>query len=151
MTVYLIRHAHAGARSAWNDDDRLRPLSPKGNRTAEAIAGALGDRPVVRVLSSPAVRCIETIEPLAAKVGQPIETSEPLAEGGDAVEVIRLMRSHAGGDLAMCSHGDVIPEVIEILARSGVDIAGDVGNRKGSFWAIELNGSSSSARYHDRA
>jgi len=150
MTVFLIRHAHAGDRSEWNGDDRGRPLSAKGNRTAEGLARALGDRPVMRVMSSPAVRCIETVEPLADKVGMPVETSDLLAEGSDPVEVIRLIRAHKGGDLAICSHGDVIPEVIEILAAEGMDIDGEVGNRKGSFWALELNGASSSARYHDR-
>jgi len=151
MTIYLIRHAHAGDRSEWQGDDRLRPLSAKGNRTARAIADTLGDRPVERVLSSPAVRCVETIEPLATRVGRPIETTEVLAEGGDPVEVIRLLRAHRDGDLAVCSHGDVIPEVIETLSRDGLDIRGTIGNRKGSFWALELNGVSSSARYHDRA
>ncbi|MFP5332364.1 MAG: NUDIX domain-containing protein, partial [Acidimicrobiia bacterium] len=37
-TVWLVRHAAAGDRSTWTDDDRVRPLTPKGRNQARAIA-----------------------------------------------------------------------------------------------------------------
>ena len=41
MEIHLVRHAHAGNRSAWRGDDRVRPLSAKGRAQADAIADAL--------------------------------------------------------------------------------------------------------------
>ena len=38
MTVFLIRHAKAGDRDSWRDDDRLRPLSGRGHLQARVLA-----------------------------------------------------------------------------------------------------------------
>ena len=60
VTLYLIRHAHAGNKRNWSGPDEERPLSAKGQAQAEGIAGEFGDVGVKRVISSPAVRCRET-------------------------------------------------------------------------------------------
>ena len=81
MTLYLVRHAKAGSRSSWDGDDRLRPLTKMGRREAEGIADLLRDAPLERVLSSPYVRCTETVAPLAARRGLEVEEHDALAEG----------------------------------------------------------------------
>jgi 8-oxo-(d)GTP phosphatase len=58
VTVYLNRHAKAGDRDSWADDDRLRPLSGRGHLQARALADLLGDATFDRILSSPFVRCM---------------------------------------------------------------------------------------------
>src|SRR5262249_55413614 len=63
--VYLVRHAKAGSREQWRADDDLRPLTTKGWRQAEGLVEAFADRPLASILSSPAVRCVQTVEPLA--------------------------------------------------------------------------------------
>src|SRR5688572_19762287 len=81
MTVYLVRHAVAVGRSDWKGDDSLRPLTKRGERQASGLVELLAGADVQRVLSSPAVRCRETVEPLASKIGLSVQPTEVLAEG----------------------------------------------------------------------
>lgn len=151
MTLYLIRHAHAGDRHSWKDEDRLRPLSPVGQEQALALVEMLGARGLDRVLSGPAVRCTETVEPLARAIGCHLEVVRELLEGSDPTGVIRILEAGAAENMALCTHGDLIPEVIELLRRRGTEITGETGNSKGSWWEIEpgTNGFRS-ATYHPR-
>ena len=66
MTIYLVRHAKAGERGAWDGDDELRPLSGRGHAQARNLLDVLVDADFERVISSPYVRCMETVVPLAA-------------------------------------------------------------------------------------
>jgi 8-oxo-dGTP diphosphatase len=132
VTVYLIRHAVAKDRSRWDDDDSLRPLTTRGGRQADGLVEALGGHSVSRVLSSPAVRCIDTVFPLADERGFDVEVEKALFEGNgqSAVELVRQFLAD-GEDVALCSHGDVIPEVVEALGYRCDRCA------KGSTWIID--------------
>ena len=81
--MHLIRHAKAKSRLAWEEPDELRPLTKRGRREAAAIAVRLGEEPLARLVSSPFVRCVQTLEPLAVALDLPIETTDLLAEGAD--------------------------------------------------------------------
>lgn len=139
--LYLVRHADAGDRGAWVDDDFQRPLDDSGKSQAEAIGTALAERPVRRILSSPAVRCVDTVAPLGRALGLPVEAADELAEGssiGDALDLLASLAA-AGGDSVLCSHGDVIPGVLWVLARYGLDIP-DLGRcKKASIWELEVS------------
>jgi 8-oxo-dGTP diphosphatase len=140
VAVYLVRHAHAGSRSAWKGDDERRPLSPKGRGQAEGLAARLKGEPIARVLSSPSRRCVETAEPLARAVGVEIEQRDDLHEGGDPDQVIALVSELAGQDAVIVSHGDVIPKVIRRLAADGMRTKDANLSQKGSWWTLEVNG-----------
>src|SRR4051794_39945165 len=86
MTVFLVRHADAKSRANWPHPDDTRPLSRKGLHQAEALVDRLVDRPVRRVLSSPAVRCVETLAPLAGKLGLSVQQTESLLEGASTAK-----------------------------------------------------------------
>src|SRR5262245_38207012 len=151
-TVYLIRHAHAGERAQWAGDDEHRPLSEKGHRQAKNLAKSLQHADVGCLLSSPATRCVQTIEPLGKKLGLAIEPVKELREGADPTWVIMLMEEMAAQQPAFCGHGDVIPEVIDLLVRRGMDVDGPAGNNKASWWAVEYDGERfTSARWHPPA
>jgi 8-oxo-dGTP diphosphatase len=139
VTVFLIRHAHAGDRSAWAGDDRLRPLSRRGFAQADAIAKALGEMPITVVRSSPAIRCIQTVAPLARVRMVPVESDARLVEGADADGALALIDEFVDGDLALCSHGDVIPDMIDDLRSRGVPTEGR-GCEKGSIWRLDRDG-----------
>ena len=122
MTIYLVRHAKAGDRSLWRQDDWLRPLSRAGRAQARGILELLSDARFDRVLSSPYVRCIETVAPIAGARRLAIEPDDALAEGGDLDAVFAMIGKHMGTGALLCSHGDVIPAVLESLRAGGVDI-----------------------------
>ena len=126
---------------AWVGDDFQRPLDDFGQIQAEAIGEALASRPVQRILSSPAVRCVDTVVPLGRALGLRVETADELAEGssvGDAFDLLRSLAS-AEGDCVLCSHGDVIPGLIWVLAQYGLDIP-ELGRcKKGSIWELEVS------------
>ena len=79
MRVLLVRHAHAGSKKAFTGDDDLRPLNRRGRREAEALARTLAKyRPAV-MLSSPSARCVQTVEPLAARLKLDVQSTPALA------------------------------------------------------------------------
>src|SRR5436190_23520672 len=67
QTILLIRHASAKDREKWSQEDQLRPLTPAGHRQAQAIAEELAQVKIKQIRSSPAVRCVQTVEPLASR------------------------------------------------------------------------------------
>ena len=139
MTVYLIRHGHAGDRGAWPGDDRLRPLSPRGFEQAERIAQALGQSPITVVRSSPAIRCLQTVAPLARVRRCAVESDARLFEGAEAEGVCSLIEEFVDEQIALCSHGDVIPELIDLFRHQGVSSDGR-GCEKGSIWRLDRDG-----------
>lgn len=132
MAVLLVRHAKAGDRGRWDEPDDLRPLTPPGEGQAEALVRVLAGFDVDRVLSSPYLRCSQTVAPLAADRGLAVEPCDDLAEGeGPAgVDLVRRLLS-AGAHTVLCTHGDVIEEVLDALA-----VRRDGGTRKGATWVL---------------
>ena len=105
--ILLIRHASAGERAQWEGDDRLRPLDERGRRQAQALVEALAGYEVERILSSPYVRCVQTVEPLAAARGLTVAHAPELGEDRQDVDAAPLLRSLAGRPVAVCTHGGV--------------------------------------------
>ncbi len=136
--AYLVRHAHAGDRSAWRGDDAQRPLSEKGRRQAAGIAALLTAPPPRRVLSSPSLRCVQTVEPLARALGVEVETDERLLEGADPRDSLSLIEAALErGPLAACTHGDVVPGVLDLLRSDGVRLEAPATWPKASTWVLE--------------
>jgi phosphohistidine phosphatase SixA len=133
MTVLLVRHARAGHSTAA-PDDHLRPLDKRGRRQAEKLVDALAAYEVRHILTSPYVRCRQTVEPLAAALGLPVDERPELAEGSTADDVLRLVRSLDRGTAVLCTHGDV---VVELLGEE---------SKKGSTWVLEETPDSGLAR-----
>jgi 8-oxo-dGTP pyrophosphatase MutT (NUDIX family)/phosphohistidine phosphatase SixA len=145
--IALVRHAKAGDRQAWTEDDRLRPLTRKGKIQAEGLDALFDDLEIDRALSSPYVRCVQTIRPLAIAHHIAVEEKEELAEGASVRAAIELLRSTGGGVVA-CSHGDLIPAIVTSLADRGIELVGALTWKKGSTWLLERDGGLfTSARY----
>lgn len=141
--LYLVRHAKAGSRSAWEGDDRDRPLSRAGAAQAAAIAerwsGPERLDPPSTLLSSDSLRCRQTLEPLAGLVGLDIGIDGRLREGTAFEGTVELLGEVPDGTV-MCSHGDVIPDAIAALERRGCTVHGTADWRKGTVWAIDRRG-----------
>ena len=142
MSVYLVRHAVAVGRSDWSGADRHRPLTKKGERQAHGLVDLLAHAEIRRVVTSPAVRCRDTVAPLASKFGLELVEDDALAEGAkgkDAVD-LALRLADQDGDTVLCTHGDLVPDLIRRLSRDGMRWDGDLRFAKGSTWALSWDG-----------
>ena len=137
--IYLVRHGMAGERRSWKGKDVDRPMSTKGQRQARSVASLLTRVPVVRIISSPYTRCVETVEPLAAAIDLKVEKDQRLAEGNTVDSTRRLIGELAGTSSVLCSHGDIIQDVITHAADNGAEIADKPAWQKGSTWVLDTH------------
>jgi 8-oxo-dGTP diphosphatase len=105
MPPILVRHASAGDRAAWEGDDRARPLDERGREQARDLVSRLAPFHVDAIYSSPAVRCIETVEPLASARGLQLLVRDELGEDRQWDDGGPLLRELAERDVVVCGHG----------------------------------------------
>ena len=80
-TIYIARHGETTWNAIGRYQGRLEtPLSPLGQEQARALAAALAGKGIKRLISSPLSRCVQTVVPLSAEIGIPIETDPLLLE-----------------------------------------------------------------------
>lgn len=141
MAIHLVRHAAAGSPTDWHQPDDLRPLTNRGLMAAVTIADALVPLDVRRIVSSRYVRCVQTVQPLADKLGLAVEQHPALAEEASVEATWALFEAVAAANegVVLCSHGNVIPALLDRLRRRGVELVADEWScHKGSVWTIEL-------------
>jgi 8-oxo-dGTP diphosphatase len=138
-TFYVVRHAKAGSRSHWEDDDRIRPLSKSGLKQAEAIVPVLAPYSISGVCSSPYLRCVQTVEPLARARRFQVQETKRLAEGAGLKGVYRFFDDPKLDDVVLCTHGDVVLELVEDLIRRRIVKASQMALDKGSTWVVEVD------------
>ncbi|MEX0663425.1 MAG: phosphoglycerate mutase family protein [Acidimicrobiia bacterium] len=147
MKLFVIRHAKAGSRDAWPADDELRPVSKAGRRQSSALAAFLANEGITRIVSSPAARCRQTVEPLAENLRLPVDLSDAIAEGAPLDESLALVDKVADETAALCTHGDVVGNLLWHFERLGVQV-GEVRMEKASTWVFDLEaGAVIDARY----
>jgi 8-oxo-dGTP pyrophosphatase MutT (NUDIX family)/phosphohistidine phosphatase SixA len=161
--VLLVRHAKAGKKQHWRGDDDLRPLTTAGRRQAETLRTLLPLFGAQRIYSAPPLRCRQTVECLAADLGVPIIDEPLLSEDGYVVDpaaaLDRLIEIAAGpgGTAAVCSQGDVIPDLVSTLAKHARLQLLDTRTAKGSYWNLFFSAGSAAplilqaADYYDDA
>ncbi|HUY06281.1 MAG TPA: phosphoglycerate mutase family protein [Acidimicrobiales bacterium] len=141
--IILVRHADAGDRTVFERPDYLRPLTEKGIHQAREIAEILGTYDPSRIVSSKAVRCLATVAPLAERLALEIEQVDELFEGSDPreswSELLDLV-AERDGTLVACSHGDVIPGIIELLSDCSAPHSKFPKIKKGSMVVLDLGG-----------
>jgi len=148
MPIYVVRHAKAGDRGEWEGDDRLRPLTKSGRRQAEELAALLKKEPIDAILSSPYVRCLQTLEPLAEQRKLLIKPRKDLEEGSGGESIIRMVAEFKGRNVVLCTHGDVVEELLEHLIAQGLVSRAHARLEKGSTWVLdEKNGLITGATY----
>jgi phosphohistidine phosphatase SixA len=134
-TTYLVRHAKAGSRERWTAPDRDRPLTDAGRIQAAGFVKVIG-RGVRSIKSSPYKRCVETVLPLAEALGLLVEEEDRLAEGAGPDWALTELAT-AGGTV-LCTHGDVMAEVVISLADAKVPLQGGMQWAKGATWAFDI-------------
>ena len=95
MRLYLMRHGPAGNSETWQGDDRLRPLTGKGQQKVRAAAEGLKqlDPGVDLLITSPLVRARQTAEIVAKALHLDVEEQESLAPGFGLAQLASLLAS----------------------------------------------------------
>ena len=134
--VLLVRHAKAGNRYEWPGDDDLRPLTGKGRDQADTLGKLLSLFSPARAYAAPPVRCPQTIQPLADRLGLDIRPEPLLGEEAywkdPEAGLARFVALADGPDVpVVCSQGGVIPDLVSRLTGDPEPAA-----RKASTWVL---------------
>ncbi len=113
MPLILVRHARAGDREQWEADDRDRPLDKRGVAQARELVDRLASYPVDEIHTSPYLRCVQTVEPLAAARGLDPRLRDELTEERQARDGEALLRELAGRDVVVCGHGGLDASILD--------------------------------------
>lgn len=137
ITLFLLRHAHAGDAGHWHRDDDLRPLSEKGRRQSERLArllAATADAPDLFV-TSPRTRASETAGIVGGALGARVVVDDRLAGPLDAGTVTDILGA-AGRAERPCLVGHD-PELSDLLGELlGLD--GPLPMRKGAIARVDV-------------
>jgi len=129
--IIALRHGKAVAREEWDGTDATRPLSSRGRSQANSIVGPLLAFGTRKIVSSPAVRCVKTVQPLSAALGRKIDKTELISqdaweEGRSDARTIIGERVRTRKPAVLCTHGPVLPEILTEIALA-------TGTLRGSY------------------
>ena len=136
ITVILVRHAYAGRKSDWDRDDDLRPLTARGLHQAAALIESLVDDDIGVVWSSPALRCRQTVEPLAAARSVPVQDTPLLAKDASVDALLDWILSNESAPWALCTHGEVLHALLDAARTSGLVTVPARATEKGAAWRV---------------
>jgi 8-oxo-(d)GTP phosphatase len=135
--VLLVRHATAGSAAGWSGPDLHRPLDSRGAARATALGEVLACFAPQRLLSAAPRRCQDTLAPLAATLGRPVEVEHAFDEDADPAYAVAALLSLAVADAGavpvICSQGALIPALLAKL--TGGD-ASQYVTAKGEGWLL---------------
>lgn len=143
-TVLLVRHAKAGRPERFTEADELRPLDRAGRAHARALAAELLAFGVAHVHAAPPLRCVQTVAPLAGRLGVTIVLEPSLSVAGyasnPAVGLGRVRELARTAPISViCSQGPVIPHLLQCWAdRDRLELP-PARNRKGSVWILSVH------------
>lgn len=123
FAIISLRHGKAVAPGAWNGPDASRPLERIGTEQAHSSARAIAAFRPTKLISSTAVRCRATIEPLRVLIASSVKTTDAISQDAHEqglAEVHRVVgkRLAKRENAVLCSHGPVLPDIIAELAHA---------------------------------
>lgn len=145
LTLELVPHCASVRPRKWTGEHSVRPLSELGHQQAAALVAALGTD-IEAIYSSPALRCIQTVQPLAQATGLPIvelpelldtqgfaepaqwtqqlfkpvdqEIGGAWAAGHGIRALATIARQYPDKRAVAASHGDIIPALLAMLCAA---------------------------------
>jgi 8-oxo-(d)GTP phosphatase len=151
--VVLVRHARAGKRREWHGDDALRPLDRVGQAQARRLGLLLAIWRPTAIYAADRTRCIQTVEPLADRLGLRVQVDPALSDEGYLADEERSTKSvvalaRPGACVVVCSQGDAIPGLVTRMV-SGLT---STDTHKAGFWVLCFaDGTAITADYYDDA
>ena len=144
MHLTIVRHASAGQKREWVGPDQERPLDDLGRDQAEALTTLLRRAPVSRIVSSPALRCLQTVVPLANALGMPVEVGPDIGPDGFTRRIlVACLGDPAFDDAVLCTHGELLAPLLQrddigrLMRRDGMKR--DALLTKGSAWRLNVD------------
>jgi exopolyphosphatase/guanosine-5'-triphosphate,3'-diphosphate pyrophosphatase len=137
VKVFLVRHARAVKRGAWLGANEGRPLTAAGRRQAVGLVDLLQGEPVAQIVSSPHLRCRQSVEPLAATRGLRVTLDHRLGEDEPLEKAMEVVDALGAEPAVVCAHGDLLPGILGELETRGTRVEGRVRFEKGSAWVVE--------------
>lgn len=124
MKLYFLRHGQANWEQ-WDHPDDERPLTKKGRKEVESIAGALKELKVRphEILTSPLPRASETAQIVSDKLNIEPQMSPLLAPGFGLHSLRQLLTDHPEHDLMLVGHEPDFSLAIEQLTGGTVRMA----------------------------
>ena len=124
MSILVVRRGSTSDRLAWEGDDADRPLDPLGAVQAASLVDSFADLPVSVVLSSRAIKCQQTVLPLARQAGLKVAHDPVLCEGASlqALQLVKTLgrSNNRNGTSILRCHRDMISEILRSLMLTGV-------------------------------
>ncbi|HEX5367914.1 MAG TPA: phosphoglycerate mutase family protein [Dehalococcoidia bacterium] len=166
LKLDIFIHMDAVGRNDWTGAADDRPLTEAGKQQAEAMSALLGAQPVNGIFSSPAARCLESLEPLSKQHGLPVvvlpgfkdtlgykapagwenpdRPSDPLggaASAGSAYSALREIQAAVpNGRAVLCSYGDIVPALLAFLSGAHGVAMPPRNNKKGALFSVTIDG-----------
>ena len=145
MNLYVIRHAIAAEAGPNYEEDGLRPLTSKGRDKMKKIAQGLWELEILLdlILSSPAVRTMETAKILAnrldVKKSKVIPTAHLQVTGYADQLINEINEKYAGVEnIALIGHEPYLSNLVSVLLCGQPDISMTL--KKGSVCYLSVEG-----------
>ena len=132
FAIVAVRHGKAVPPGTWDGPDSSRPLMQRGADQAAQIAASIAAYGPTKIISSTAVRCRSTVEPLSRLTGLTVKTTTGISQdayehGQDTVPKVVGKRLRKQRSVVLCSHGPVLPQIVgEVAAQTGTAIGAEL-------------------------
>jgi len=161
----MFIHLDAVDRKVWAGKPDDRPLTELGRQQAERMAEVLTTDPIDALVSSPALRCPESMQALSkatgldvqimpgfrdtlgyrapegwGKEGQPDPLGGAQSAGSAFAALSELRDRFPDGRVVLCSYGDIIPALLAFISgQYGVGMPPN-SRERGAVFTVELDG-----------
>lgn len=122
QALIMLRHGKALAREEWLGGDEDRPLDQRGSLQAKRMISIYQAFNIEKVITSDAIRCYDTVEPLTKALDLKLKVEKDISEQSwkrdkelaieFAKEIIKDERT-----ILVCSHNPVLPRMLEKLTK----------------------------------
>ena len=141
----LLRHAKAITRDEWQGDDDDRPLDALGQNQSKRLLSIYQVFNLQQIHTSDAVRCYDTVDPIAKGLGMKLEVTGKLSESSykkDKEKAIDYAKELIKGDqrILLCSHNPILPKLLNKLTKKSDLDADDEKLFPADSWVIHRIG-----------
>ena len=141
----LLRHAKAITRDEWQGDDDDRPLDALGQNQAKRLLSMYQVFNLQQIHTSDAVRCYDTVDPIAKGLGVKLEVTGKLSESSykkDKEKAIDYAKELIKDDqrILLCSHNPILPKLLNKLTKKSDLEADDEKLFPADSWVIHRIG-----------